>query len=171
MGKGGLEDVVAASSYICDVDGTAGRLIYCGYDIHDLAEHSTFEETIYLLWHNRLPSKAELADLNNLLTTNRALPPEVIEQMKKFPHEAMPMEALRTAVSMLSMYDKEAEVMDPEANMRKAIKLTAKLPTIVAYIDLIRNGKTLVSPKQDGSLADNFLYMLSGGKTPTGDCR
>jgi citrate synthase len=120
-----------------------------------------------LLWHNRLPSKAELAELNDLLTTNRALPPEVIEQMKKFPKEAMPMEALRTAVSMLSMYDKEAEVMDPEANMRKAIKLTSKIPTIVAYIDLIRNGKTLVSPKQDGSLADNFLYMLSGGKNPT----
>ena len=167
MGKGGLEDVVAAESAICDVDGTAGRLVYCGYDIHDLAEHSTFEEVVYLLWNNRLPSKAELAELNQQLTTHRALPPEVIEQMKKFPKEAMPMEALRTAVSMLSMYDKEAELMTPEANIRKAIELTAKLPTIVAYIDLIRNGKAIVPPKKDGSLAENFLFMLSGGKNPT----
>jgi citrate synthase len=166
MGKGGLEDVVAASSAICDVDGTAGKLVYCGYDIHDLAEHSTFEEVTYLLWNGCLPTKPDLEALNHLLTTNRALPPEVIEAMKKFPKEAMPMEALRTTVSMLSMYDKEAEDMNTQANMRKAVKLTAKIPTIVAYIDLIRNGKTIVPPKQDGSLAENFLYMLSGGKVP-----
>jgi len=167
MGKGGLEDVVAASSAICDVDGTAGKLVYCGYDIHDLAEHSSFEEVIYLLWNGQLPTKSELEALNQQLRTSRALPPEVIEAMKKYPKEAMPMEALRTAVSMLSMYDKEAEEMSPEANLRKAIKLTAKIPTIVAYIDLIRSGKPIVAPKEDGSLAENFLYMLSGGKTPT----
>ena len=166
MGKGGLEDVVAAQSAICDVDGTAGRLIYCGYDIHDLAEHSTFEEVIYLLWNGQLPTKSELEGLNTLLKTSRALPPEVIEAMKKFPKEAMPMEALRTAVSMLSMYDKEAEAMDKEANLRKAVKLTAQIPTIVAYIDLIRNGKAVVAPRSEGSLAENFLYMLSGGTMP-----
>ena len=124
MGKGGLEDVVAASSSICDVDGTAGRLIYSGYDIHDLAEHSTFEEVIFLLWNGRLPSKSELEALNKQLTINRALPPDVIEAMKKFPKEAMPMEALRTAVSMLSMYDKDAEDMSPEGNLHKAVELT-----------------------------------------------
>ncbi|MBU6455613.1 MAG: citrate synthase [Cyanobacteria bacterium REEB67] len=166
MGKGGLEDVVAAQSAICDVDGTAGRLVYCGYDIHDLAEHSTFEEVIYLLWNGRLPSKSELATLTGQLQKNRALPKEVIEAMKKFPKEAMPMEALRTAVSMLSMYDPEAEEMSPEANLHKAVKLTAQIPTIVAYIDLIRNGKEVVVPKEEGSLAESFLYLLSGGKKP-----
>lgn len=166
MGKAGLEDIVAASSAICAVDGTEGRLIYHGYDIHDLAEHSTFEETIYLLWFGRLPTKSELETLSKGLRTNRSLPAEVIKAMKQMPKEALPMEVLRTTVSMLSMYDADAEDNVREANLRKAIRLTAQFPTIVAYWDLIRNNKEVVAPKEDNSLAANFLYMLSGGKEP-----
>ncbi|MBP9090624.1 citrate synthase [bacterium] len=166
MGKAGLEDIVAASSAICAVDGTEGRLIYHGYDIHDLAEHSTFEETIYLLWFGRLPTKSELETLSKGLRTNRSLPAEVVKAMKQMPKEALPMEVLRTTVSMLSMYDADAEDNVREANLRKAIRLTAQFPTIVAYWDLIRNNKEVVAPKEDSSLAANFLYMLSGGKEP-----
>ncbi len=166
MGKGGLEDVVAAESAICAVDGTAGRLIYHGYDIHDLAEHSTFEEVIHLLWYGHLPTKEELATLTKSLRTNRGIPADVVAAMKQFPKDALPMEVLRTTVSMLSMYDADAEDNNREANIRKAIRLTAQLPTLVAYWDLVRNGKDIVIPKEDGSLAANFLYMLSGGKEP-----
>ncbi|MFA6211259.1 MAG: citrate synthase [Candidatus Obscuribacterales bacterium] len=166
MGKAGLEDIVAASSAICAVDGTEGRLIYHGYDIHDLAEHSTFEETIYLLWYGRMPTKSELETLSKGLRTNRSLPAEVVKAMKQMPKEALPMEVLRTTVSMLSMYDADAEDNVREANIRKAIRLTAQIPTIVAYWDLIRNNKEVVAPKEDNSLAANFLYMLSGGKEP-----
>lgn len=166
MGKAGLEDIVAASSAICAVDGTEGRLIYHGYDIHDLAEHSTFEETIYLLWYGRLPTKSELETLSKGLRTNRSLPAEVVKAMKQMPKEALPMEVLRTTVSMLSMYDADAEDNVREANLRKAIRLTAQFPTIVAYWDLIRNNKEVVAPKEDTSLAANFLYMLSGGEEP-----
>src|SRR5450432_1978310 len=98
MIKAGLEDIVAAESAICDVNGKEGRLIYCGYDIHDLAEHSTFEEVIYLLWNGRLPLKEELAQLNKELQTNRKLAPQVVSIMKELPHDANPMEILRTAV-------------------------------------------------------------------------
>jgi citrate synthase len=166
MVKAGLEDIVAASSSICDVNGTEGRLIYCGYDIHDLADHSTFEEVIYLLWYGRLPTKTELETLCKGLKTNRSLPDDVVKVMRQYPKDALPMEVLRTAVSMLSMYDKEAEEKGREPNIRKAIRLTAQIPTIVAYWDLIRSGKEVVAPREDNSLAANFLYMLSGGKEP-----
>src|SRR5580704_3146590 len=95
MTKAGLEDIVAATSSICDVNGTEGRLIYQGYDIHDLAEHSTFEEVVYLLWYGRLPTKTELDTLTKEIRANRALPPEVVKTMKTFPKEANPMEVLR----------------------------------------------------------------------------
>lgn len=166
MVKAGLEDIVAASSAICDVNGTEGRLIYRGYDIHDLAEHSSFEEVTYLLWNGSLPGKEQLAALDKELKTHRRVPAEVVKAMKEFPKDAMPMEVLRTAVSMLSMYDPDAEDSSNEANMRKAVKLTAQIPTLVAYWDLIRNGKEIVIPREDISLAHNFLYMLSGGKDP-----
>lgn len=166
MSKAGLEDIVAASSSICDVDGTNGRLVYCGYDIHDLAEHSTFEEVVYLLWYGRLPTKTELETLTKGLQTNRRIPSDVVKAMKQYPKKALPMEVLRTAVSMLSMYDAEAEDKGREPNVRKAIRLTAQIPTVVAYWDLIRNDKEVVEPKETGSLSYNFLYMLSGGKEP-----
>lgn len=166
MIKAGLEDIVAASSAICDVNGTEGRLIYRGYDIHDLAEHSTFEEVIYLLWQGSLPNNEQLAQLDKSLKINRRVAPDVIKAMKEFPKDAMPMEVLRTTVSLLSMYDPDAEDSSKEANLRKAVKLTAQIPTLVAYWDLIRNGKEVIMPREDVSLAHNFLYMLSGGKDP-----
>src|SRR5437868_3427721 len=150
MGKavgagGGLEDVVARSSSICDVNGTEGRLIYQGYDIHDLAEHSTFEEVVSLLWFGRLPTKTELENLTRGLQTNRALPAEVIKLMEQYPKKANPMDVLRTAVSSLSMWDADAADNGREANVRKATRLVAQLPTIVAYWDNIRNGKKLLT--------------------------
>jgi len=166
MIKAGLEDIVAATSSICDVNGTEGRLIYQGYDIHDLAEHSTFEETVYLLWFGRLPTKTELDNLTKEIRANRALPPEVVKTMKTFPKQANPMEVLRTAVSMLSMYDPDNEDNTREANIRKATRLTAQLPTIVAYWDNIRNGKEPVAPRTDTSVAADFLYLLKNGKMP-----
>src|SRR5277367_3984118 len=121
MIKEGLEDIVAATSSICDVNGKEGRLIYQGYDIHDLVEHSTFEEVVYLLWFGRLPKKPELEKLVKELSTNRALPADIVEMMKKFPRQALPMEVLRTVVSALSMYDPDGEDNSHAANLRKAI--------------------------------------------------
>lgn len=161
MSKAGLEDVVAASSSICDVNGKEGRLIYQGYDIHDLAEHSTFEEVVYLLWNGRLPTKTELETITKELRVNRKLPAEVVKLMEQFPKNAGPMEVLRTAVSSLSMWDADTHDNSREANVRKATRLVAQLPTIVAYWDNIRNGKKLLEPKEDCSLAANFLYLLN----------
>ncbi len=162
MIKAGLEDIVALSSSICDVNGKEGRLIYRGYDVHDLAQNSTFEEVVYLLWFGHLPNKAELKKITEDLANNRALPANVIELMKKFPHTAGPMEVLRTAVSMLSMYDPDGENDSTEANIGKATRLTAQIPTIIAYWDNIRTNKKLLPPKTDLNLAANFLYMLTG---------
>jgi citrate synthase len=162
MIKAGLEDIVALSSAICDVNGKEGRLIYRGYDVHDLAQNSTFEEVVYLLWFGQLPNQSELKNFTEKLAKNRTLPTEVVEIMKKFPHAALPMEVLRTAVSTLSMYDPEAENDSQEANIDKAIRLTAQIPTIIAYWDNIRNNKKLLPPKAELNLAANFLYMLKG---------
>ncbi len=162
MVKAGLEDIVAATSTICDVNGKEGRLIYQGYDIHDLAKHSSFEEVVYLLWYGRLPTKTELETISRDLRGNRKLPDEVVSAMRSFPKTANPMDVLRTAVSVLSMYDPEVSDKSREANVRKAIRLTAKLPTIVAYWDRIRNNKELLAPNEDCNLATNFLFLLKG---------
>ena len=162
MIKEGLEDIVAATSSICDVKGDEGKLIYRGYDIHDLAEHSTFEEVVYLLWFGHLPTKVELAKINKDLASNRALPPEIVEMMKKLPRKALPMDVLRTTVSALGMYDPDNEDNSHEANARKAVRLVAQTPTIIAYFDNIRNNKPTLPPKTDISLAANFLYLLKG---------
>lgn len=158
----GLEDVVAATSAICDVNGKEGRLIYYGLDVRDLAEHSTFEETVYLLWHGHLPQRDELAALQSQLATNRALPADVLRMMRELPKEAVPMELLRTAVSLLSMYDPDDADSSREANVRKAARLVAQTPTVVAAIEAIRSGREPVAPREDLSLAANFLYMLFG---------
>src|SRR5437867_10230499 len=147
--KAGLEDVIAGESGICYIDGNKGILAYRGYNIHELATNSTFEETCYLLWFGRLPKEAELADISKRLSSSRAVPPEVIEAMKAMPKKALPMEVLRTSISLLSMYDAEAEDMSPDANLRKAIRLTAQTPTIVAGFYRIRSGKELVAPRAD----------------------
>lgn len=166
MGKGGLENVVAAESSICKVNGTEGRLIYQGYDIHELAEHSNYEEVVHLLWFGRLPTREELKTLCKELGANRALPAEVVKMMKEFPKDSVPMEVLRTVASMLSMYDPDAEDNGREANIRKATRLTAQIPTIVAYWDCIRNGRPTVAPREEHSTAADFLYLLHAGEEP-----
>src|SRR5947207_5617773 len=160
--KAGLEDIIAGESGICYIDGNKGILAYRGYNIHELATNSTFEETCYLLWFGRLPKQAELADISGKLASSRAIPPEITAAMKALPAKALPMEVLRTAVSMLSMYDAEAEDMSSEANLRKAIRLTAQIPTIVTAFHRIRNGNEPVAPRADLSHAANFAYMLNG---------
>jgi len=162
MVKAGLEDIVAAESSICDVNGMEGRLIFRGYDIHDLAEHSTFEEVIYLLWFSRLPRQSELAKFSKEIRANLTLPKEVVAAMKQYPKKALPMEVLRTAVSMLSMYDPDDTNDTLEATIRKATRLVAQLPVITAYWDNIRNGRELKEAKPELNLASNFLYLLNG---------
>ena len=134
----GLEGVVAAESAIGDVDGVNGVLIYQGLNIHDLAERSTFEETVYLLWHGRLPKRDELDALRRELAANQRLPEEVIELVRRFPAEAEPMDALRTAVSALGFYDPGARDLSREAALRTATKLTAQLPVVVAAFERLR---------------------------------
>lgn len=160
----GLEGIVATNSSICWIDGDAGVLAYRGIDIHELASKSTFEETTYLLWHGKLPNKAELADFSARLIAARKLPPQVIEFLRSFPTQATPMEVLRTAVSALSFYDPNEKAVDHDSNVRKAFDLTAQIPMIVAAFDRIRRGKPVVEPDLSLSHAGNFLWMLTGEK-------
>jgi citrate synthase len=158
----GLEGVVAAESAIGDVDGINGVLIYQGLNIHDLAEHSTFEETVYLLWHGRLPKRDELDALKQELSANTRLPEEVIELMRSFPAGAEPMDALRTAISALAFYDPGSRDLSREGALRTATRLTAQLPVVVAAFERLRNGKEPVESRADLNIAGNFLYMLKG---------
>ncbi|MDB5077244.1 MAG: citrate synthase [Chloroflexi bacterium] len=167
----GLRDVIAATSAICNVNGSEGKLSYFGYDIADLAEHSTFEEVIYLLWHGELPTCAQLDELSQSIKSESELPGEILALLASFPHTGSPMTALRTAVSALAMYDPEAADMSRPANVRKAIRLTARIPSIVAAFDRLRNGHATVGPRRDLSLAANFLYMLSGVEADPGNAR
>jgi len=162
--KAGLEDVIAGESGICYIDGEKGILAYRGYNIHELAPNSTFEETSYLLWFGRLPNASELKDTSDKMAANRALPAPVIALLKAFPKEALPMVALRTAVSACAMYDPEAEDMSAEANQRKAIRLNAQCATIVAAFHNIRSGREPLQPRTDLSHAGNFYYMLTGNE-------
>lgn len=157
----GLEGIVATTSSISSIiDDT---LTYVGYNIDDLAENATFEEVVYLLWHRKLPNKQELSELKNDLAENMNLPNEVLAHFKTYPiNDVHPMAALRTAISLIALYDEEADEMDAEANYRKAIRLQAKIPTIVAAFARVRKGLEPVDPRKDLSFAANFLYMLSG---------
>jgi citrate synthase len=158
----GLEGIVAAESRICFVDGIQGRLIYQGYDIHDLAAHASFEEVAYLLWHGDLPTRAQLDALNKDLIASRGLPAPVLNLLREFPRDVLPMDALRTAVSALGIYDPESRDNSLEANLRKSIRLTAQLATVVAAINRCRDGKDPVEPDPSLNHAANFLYMLWG---------
>jgi citrate synthase len=158
----GLEGVVAAVTQTSLVDGKKGRLVYRGYDIDDLADHSTYEEVAYLVWYGDLPSRRELSELEHSLAIQRELPKEIERLIGEAPSTAHPMDLLRTAVSALGMFDPDARDNSPEANLRKAIRLTAQVPTIVAFFERSRSGLELVHPKQSGNLAENFLYMLFG---------
>ncbi len=160
----GLRGVVAAQSAIGDVNGEQGILIYQGYNIHDLAEHSTFEEVIFLLWNSRLPKADELSALTADIRANYEAPVAVIELLKQFPKTADPMDVLRTSVSSLDFYDDNGHGTDRTHAMKAAIKLTAQIGTLSAAWDRIRNGKEPVAPDHNLSIAENFLYMLRGEK-------
>jgi len=158
----GLEGVVASASSICYLDGIQGKLAYRGIDVRELAEKATFEEVAYLLWYDALPKKHELESLTAKMAEQRPLPPQILDIIAALPKIASPMNVLRTAVSALAMYDPELEDPSPEANQRKAIRLTSKFFTIVAAFHRIRNGKEPVPPEPSLSTAANFLYMLNG---------
>jgi citrate synthase len=174
--KAGLEDTVATSSAICYLDGDRGVLAYCGHDIHDLARHATFEEVCYLLWHRRLPTRAELGDLQSQLAAGRALPDGVLRFLKNLPpgdpsagsgsarsrSSADGMDTLRTLTSALSHYDPDRSDASPQANLRKAVRLTAQLSTLVAAMGRVSANRTPVDPDPVLGHAANFLYMLTG---------
>jgi citrate synthase len=159
--KAGLEDVVATSSAICYLDGERGVLAYCGYDIHDLARSATFEEVCHLLWHRRLPTRAELGDLQSQFAAARALPEPIIRLMRMLP-PVDGMDALRTITSALAHYDPEADNSSPQAQYGKAIRLTAQTGTVVATWGRLRAGGGPIAPDPVMSHAANFLYMLTG---------
>jgi citrate synthase len=167
----GLRGVIAAQSSIGDVNGEEGILIYQGYNIHDLAEHSTFEEVIFLLWNGRLPKARELADFETEIRANNSLPDQVLEMLETFPKEADPMDVLRTAVSSLDFYDRDGHGTDRENAMKAAVKLTGQIGTIAAAWDRIRSGNTIVAPDSSLSIAENFLYMLRGEKPDAEEAR
>lgn len=160
--RGGLEGVVAARTSISDVDGERGELIYQGLDIVDLANNSSFEETTYLVWNGRLPGREELDALSRRLAENRTPPEGAVQVLRSLPKSAVPMDVLRTAVSVLGLYDPEGGDDSREANVRRAIRLVAQTPTLVAYIQRLREGREPVEPRPDLPLAANFLYMLTG---------
>ena len=157
----GLEGIVATTSSICWIDGDAGVLSYRGIDIHDLADNSTFEETTYLLWNGTLPTAAELAAFTSELAAARELNPAVIELLREVPAYASPMEVLRTAVSLLSIYDVDEKDCSHAANLRKSFRLTAQIAMIVAMFDRIRKGKPVIEADKSLSHAENFLWMLN----------
>src|SRR5256714_8609958 len=167
----GLRGVAAASSSIGDVNGEKGELIYQGINIHDIAEHSTFEETIFLLWNGRLPKKVELDELQKAIGNSYDLPAEVVTLMRSLPHDAEPMDVLRTSVSALGLYDKRARETSREASLALATRLTAQMPTLVAAWERIRNGLEILAPKPEQNIATNYLYMLKGEMPSEHDAR
>lgn len=167
----GLEGIIAAKSSICYIDGLNASLIYRGYDIKELAPHSTFEETCFLLWNGRLPTRDELQTLQKNLQANYSLEDPVTDLLNKVPPKSHPMDVLKTAVSLIGLLDKETNNHSFENNLRKAIRLTAKMGTIVAYFHNIRNGREPIKPDSSLSLAGNFLYMLNGQKRAEYDVR
>ena len=158
----GLEGVVATTSSICYSDGERGVLAYRGIDIHELADHSSFEETCHLLWFGRLPSRDELRDIGERLAKERNLDASIYDRMRQAPKDALPMDVLRTAVSALCFYDPDARNNDHDANVRKSIRLTSQIAMIVAAYDRIRKGKPIIQPDRSLSHAANFLLMLNG---------
>ena len=159
--KRGLKDVYLDTTEASFVDGQAGKLLYRGYNIHDLAEKSTFEEVIYLLLYGTLPTRKQLDGFDATLRTNRGIPDEVV-QVLRLVKKSHPMDALRTGVSALSAFDSDVDDNSTEATIRKGVRLTAQAPTIVAAHHRIRNGLGPVPPNPDLNHAANFLFMLNG---------
>ncbi len=164
--KAGLEDVVATSSAICYLDGERGVLAYRGYDVHDLARFATFEEVCYLLWHGRLPNRAELGDLQSQLAAARALPESVLRLMKMLP-PSDGMDALRTLTSALGHYDPDTQDNSQPASYRKSVRLTAQIASLVATWGRMQNGGNPVAPNPAMGHAASFLYMLTGQRPGT----
>ncbi len=160
--KAGLEDIVALRSEICFIDGQKRQLVYRGYDIGELVGKATFEEVVYLLWNGHLPPADELQTVQGAIGGGVDAAREVVDFLKSCPKDAEPMAVLRTAVSALGLFDPEAPVQDRDANRRKAARLLAKVPIIVAYNGRLREGQDPVPPKPELGLAANFLYMLRG---------
>ncbi len=160
--RAGLEGIVAATSSISTVDGVIGKLVYSGYNIHDLAQHSTFEEVIYLLWNTQLPTRSQLGELKSQLKKEPALPDEIVAFIRALPQGVNPMDMLRTVVAALGLYDADGQDISREANIRKAIRLTAKFSTIVTTFQRLRKGLEPIAPRDDLSIAGNFLYTLTG---------
>ena len=158
----GLEGVVAAQTAVCFIDGLQGRMLYRGHDIHDLAAHSNFEETAYLLWQGDLPGPDQLAELSEQLIAGRTLPAAVLDLLRSFPRRTAPMDVLRSAVSFLSAYDPDAANHTREANLRKAVRLTAQFASVTAAWHRISNGGDPIAPNPSLGHAANFLYMLNG---------
>jgi citrate synthase len=160
----GLENVIANQTKLCFIDGKRSKLLYLGYDIADLAEHSNFEEVAFLLWNYRLPKKDEYDEFVKAIRSEYEIPDNLITVMKLMPKDSDPMDVLRTSVSFLGLFDPERNDNSLEANRRKALRLTAKFPTIVAAWEQIRNGKEPIKPNKEFNIATNFLYMLKGEK-------
>ncbi|MAT14359.1 MAG: citrate synthase [Planctomyces sp.] len=164
----GLKGIKAADSSVCYISGEEGTLLYRGYNIDDLAEHTDFEEVAYLLFKGELPNKEELADFAKLMAEYQTLPPQLKEFVKSLPQDVIPMTALRSAISIAGVYDSEAEDESTEANFRKAIRLTSLMATLVAAIRRHRDGDEILDPQPGLSFAANTMYMLNGTE-PTDD--
>jgi citrate synthase len=163
MTSRGLEGVVANTTRLSDVIGDKGQLVYCGYDINDLAGHVSYKEVVYLLWHKKLPNRRELDAFVRELRGERQLPEPVIDFLKSAPHDAEPMDVMRTAISMLGLYDPEiGKEATPEMNRRRAISITAKIGVIAAYFHRARNNQPLPPVRTDLTEAEHFLYLMCG---------
>ena len=160
--KTGLEGIVVAQQDICFIDGAKGDLVYRGYHINELAPEATYEEIVYLLWHRKLPNKAELAELNERLSARRPLNPDLFNLIHSMPKTARPMSVCRTGVSEIGLYDPEQLVFDKETNHLKADDILAKMPTIMAAFARHRKGLEPIPPREDLGHAANFLWMLNG---------
>ena len=160
----GLRGVVVGTSTVSDVVGDKGELIYQGYNIHDLARNSNFEEVAFLLWNKRLPTRSELDGLRRQIGESYAVPSQVIDLIRQLPREADPIDVLRTAVSALESYDPAARDLSPAASHRTSIKLTAQFATLVAAAERIRRGEAPIAALPNENIATNFLYMLKGEK-------
>ena len=167
----GLEGVIAAPTAICDLDGANGRLAYRGYDIRDLATKAGYEEVVYLLFNGELPGDAELEAFSRDLATQRAIPEQLIESMRLYPRPSNSMAALRAAVGQLGLYDPESESIEPDSLRRIAVRLVARMATVVAALQRIQDGKDPIPPRSELTHAANFLYMLSGEEPEPGDAR
>jgi citrate synthase len=158
----GLRGITIASTKISDVRGEEGKLIYRGYLVQDLAESATFEEVIHLLLNERLPTTAELAELRARLVADMPIPEGVVKAMQTFPAGALPMDVMQATAAILAQYDPEIRDQNREATERMGLRLIAKLTTVLAAWERIRNGKPAVAPDPDLGMAANFLYMLTG---------